>query len=143
MDTDRNLLFGVLALQAELLDNDRFAEACAAWTARRDTPLADLLVERGWLTPQDRSDVERLLERTWRKDNGGHRPSLAAAADAEVRRTLAGLQDSAVDESLARLAGPNGQRLVTTVDQLPEMRERYTLTRLHAKGGLGQVWLAR
>ncbi len=46
---DRNLLFGVLALQADLLDNDRFAEACSAWAVRKDTPLASLLVDRGWL----------------------------------------------------------------------------------------------
>jgi tetratricopeptide (TPR) repeat protein len=61
MDTDRNLLFGVLALQADLLDNDQFAEACSAWAARREMPLADLLVEWGWLTPQDKAEVQRLL----------------------------------------------------------------------------------
>jgi serine/threonine-protein kinase len=33
--------------------------------------------------------------------------------------------------------------LLTTVQTLPETRERYTLSRLHARGGLGQVWLAR
>jgi WD40 repeat protein len=31
-DTDRNLLFGVLALQGAFLDSNQFAEACAAWT---------------------------------------------------------------------------------------------------------------
>jgi hypothetical protein len=41
MDTDRNLLFGVLVLQADLLDLTRFAEACTAgsrpqgWAAGR------------------------------------------------------------------------------------------------------------
>jgi hypothetical protein len=39
MDTDHNLLFGVLALQADLLDNDPFAAACSAWAARKGTPL--------------------------------------------------------------------------------------------------------
>ena len=57
MDMDRNLLFGVLALQADLLDAARFAEACTAWTARKDVPLAELLVERGWITPTDRADI--------------------------------------------------------------------------------------
>ena len=60
MSTDHNLLFGVLALQADLLDSSRFAEACAAWAARKEQPLADLLVERGWLSADDRSDVEIL-----------------------------------------------------------------------------------
>jgi hypothetical protein len=44
--TDRNLLFGVLVLQADLIDPSQFAEACSAWAARKVTPLADLLVER-------------------------------------------------------------------------------------------------
>jgi hypothetical protein len=47
MHTDRNLLFGVLALQADLLDARRFAEICSAWAGRKDVALADLLVERG------------------------------------------------------------------------------------------------
>jgi hypothetical protein len=46
-DADRPLHFGVLALQAGLLDAGQFAEACAAWVARKDTALADLIVERG------------------------------------------------------------------------------------------------
>jgi hypothetical protein len=40
-DTDRNLLFGVLALQADLIDKNQFAEVCGAWAARNDKPLAD------------------------------------------------------------------------------------------------------
>src|SRR5438552_10389371 len=59
--TDCNLLFGVLALQADLLDATRFAEACSAWATRKDTPLADLLVERGWLTAEDRAHLDYLL----------------------------------------------------------------------------------
>src|ERR671929_161903 len=46
MDADRNLLFGVLALQADLLTPAQFAEACSAWAARKGTPLADLRLER-------------------------------------------------------------------------------------------------
>ena len=52
MDTDRNLLFGVLALQADLIDSARFGEVCSAWASRKETPLADLLVERGGLDYQ-------------------------------------------------------------------------------------------
>jgi hypothetical protein len=63
MDSDRNLLFGVLALQADLLDDAQFARACSEWAGRKDTPLAELLVERGWLTPEERADVEKLLAR--------------------------------------------------------------------------------
>jgi hypothetical protein len=34
LDTDRNLHFGALALQADLLDPERFAGACAPWGTR-------------------------------------------------------------------------------------------------------------
>ena len=41
MDTDRNLLFGVLALQADMIDAERFAEVCSVWASKKGTPLAD------------------------------------------------------------------------------------------------------
>jgi serine/threonine-protein kinase len=144
-DTDRNLLFGVLALQADLLDAGRFAEACAVWAARKGTPLADLLVERGWLTPQDRADVERLLERKLRKHAGNARAGLGAAASPAVLETLAALNDADVQQSLAGLPPPGdgGPVLPETTAYQPEARGRYALTQLHARGGIGQVWLAR
>ena len=103
MDTDRNLLFGVLALQADLLDPPRFAEACAAWAARKDTPLADLLVERGWLSAADRADVDKLLQRKLAKHAGDARVSLAEIATDDVRQSLSSLDDPGVHESLAEL----------------------------------------
>jgi hypothetical protein len=47
MNTDRNLLFGVLALQADVLDADQFIKVCTLWTTRKQTELADLLIEFG------------------------------------------------------------------------------------------------
>jgi serine/threonine-protein kinase len=142
MDTDRNLLFGVLALQADLLDNTRFAEACAGWAARKGTPLADLLVERGWLTPQDRSDVERLLERKLKKHGGDAHASLAAVAGPAARRALGSVSDADVERSLAGL--PPGD--APAPDQLTiDVRQsagRYRVLRPHALGGLGEVLVA-
>src|SRR5207247_8989736 len=104
MDTDRNLLFAVLALQADLLDRDRFVQACALWAARKDVPLADLLVEQGWLTPADRADVERLLDRKLHQHGGDAHASLAEAAGPEVRDALASVADADVERSLAALS---------------------------------------
>jgi serine/threonine protein kinase len=145
MDTDRNLLFGVLALQADLLDNKRFAEACSAWATQKDTSLADLLVDRGWLTPEDRSHVEYLLDRKLKKHNGDARASLAEVTTDPVRHSLAALGDAAIHESLAGMATPPapGHVLLSTTAHLPGSRDRYTLSRLHATGGIGRVWLAR
>ena len=57
METDRNLLFGVLALQAGLIEPHQFIEICTLWAARKEASLAALLVERGWII---RADLEHL-----------------------------------------------------------------------------------
>ncbi len=141
---DRNLLFGALALQADLIDQCQFAEICIAWTARKRTPLADLLVERGWLSTEECADVEKLVARKLKKHGGDAHASLAAVTTDAVRDSLADVADAEVRQSLAGLpTPPQGHALVTTVAHLPESRDRYTLSRLHATGGIGRVWLAR
>jgi hypothetical protein len=80
VDTDRNLLFAVLALQADLIDREQFVRACTLWTARKDTPIAELVVEQGWLSAAYRADVERLLERKLKKHGGDARASPAEVA---------------------------------------------------------------
>jgi hypothetical protein len=46
MDTDRNLLFAVLALQADVLDAERFRQSLHALTSRKQVPVADLRESR-------------------------------------------------------------------------------------------------
>jgi serine/threonine-protein kinase len=142
MDTDRNLLFGVLALQADVITPSQFIEACTIWAGRKDAPLADLLAERGWLTADDRSHVAYLLERKLRKHAGDAHAGLAAATPGEVREALASLHDADIQHSLDGFGpAPSGTAIQTTAFQ-PEGRGRYTLLNLHAKGGIGKVWLA-
>jgi serine/threonine protein kinase len=141
MDTDHNLLFGVLALQADLIDAGQFAEACTAWTARKGTPLAEVLLERGWISAADKGDIDRLLERKLKR-HGSIRASLAAAADDSVLRVLAVLNDPDIESSLGAATGADNQQMPPTVAPAPQEQGRYQLTRLHAQGGIGQVWLA-
>jgi eukaryotic-like serine/threonine-protein kinase len=61
METDRNLMFGALALQAQLITKEQFADACTAWMEKPTRPLADLLIERGWITATARSGLEQRL----------------------------------------------------------------------------------
>jgi PAS domain S-box-containing protein len=142
MDTDRNLLFGVLALQADLIDPQQFIEACLLWTSRKDVPMADLLIERGWIVPADRAHVDYLLARKVHKHGGDSRASLAAVPD-DVKRSLAALGDQDIQRSLAGLPGPDAVApLAATVDHVPAPEGRYARIRLHATGGIGRVWLA-
>src|SRR5688500_5702918 len=132
MDTDRNLLFAVLTLRFGLIDAAQLAEACTAWAARKSIPLADLLVERGWITPADRAALECLLELKLRQQAGDVRASLAEAADAKVRRALAALEDPDIRDSVTQLPPPPDPASVPAALPPAGAQERYTLTRLHA-----------
>jgi PAS domain S-box-containing protein len=139
MDTDRNLLFGVLALQAGLIDPGQFVEACTLWTTRKSGSLADVLIERGWLVPADQAHLDYLLERKVTK-HGDLRASLAAIPD-DVKRSLATVGDPEIQRSLAGGSLP-AQPQPATIDHVPEQVERYCRLHLHATGGIGRVWLA-
>ena len=45
-DPDRNLLFGVIALQTDAITRTQFIDGCALWASQKERPLADLLAER-------------------------------------------------------------------------------------------------
>jgi hypothetical protein len=144
MDTERNLLFGVLAVQVDLIEPARFVEACTLWANQNKTPLADLLVERGWLSAGDRDDIETLVLRKLKKHGGDAKAGLAEVTTDPVRQSLAQVTDIHVRQSLAGLTTvPQGHVRRATTAHSSESRNRYTLSQLHATGGIGQVWLAR
>src|SRR5262249_52868736 len=102
------------------------------------------LVERGWLTPADCADVEKLLHRKLAKHKGDAKAGLAEVTTDQVRQSLAGLNDPEVRQSLAGpTPPPQGHVLLATTEYIPDSQDRYTLSRLHATGGIGRVWLAR
>jgi serine/threonine protein kinase len=91
---DRNLLFAVLALQADCIDREQFIDACTAWAADKTTPMAELLVKRGWLSTEDRTIVEQLVERKLMKHQGDVQLSLTDVSGDHVRQALAMVQDA-------------------------------------------------
>ena len=102
------------------------------------------LIERKWITEQDRSDVERKLERKLKKNQGDVCATLGAVADIEAREVLQVIKNPQVLQSLRALPPARGHVLVETLVPPPAQRDslRYTITRLHAEGGLGKIWVA-
>ena len=105
-------------------------------------PLADLLLERGWISEADRIAIDRKIGRKVQK-HGGARASLAALAGAKARDAIRRVEHPEIRKSLSSLPPASGHVLVETIvpPRRPE-QSRYTLTRMHARGGLGRVWLA-
>lgn len=204
MDTDRDLAFGLMAFKSNLIDANQLAKACAQWGARKDVPMAELLVQRGWINAEDCRRVQEMVQKQLNSDNGDslsrengeteakgpkatvdvvhtdktvdlsaqelERGAGAATvnviqtdvtvdftakeiervdAEDEVGHTVdfptSGESESKTpkkDEGTIFKTGKGKHVYVETVDWAPEQRSRYTLSRLHGRGGLGQVWLA-
>lgn len=140
MDTDRNLLFAVLALHAGLFTRDQFVAACTLWGSRKTVPLADLAVEQGWLSAEDRAATDALLARKLARHGNRAGEALATVAGPDVRDSLAG--DLGLTAVLPPLDDPTPRVLVSAPSAEAAGESRYQLSHLHATGGIGRVWLA-
>lgn len=112
---DHNLLFGVLAVQSDLIAPQEFMDACTLWASRKTMPLSEVLVQQGSITQEDRQFVQSLLDRRVKKQAGG----------------TSGESSKTMDTS----SGGN------TISRAPS-KERIILKAVHSSGGIGQVWVA-
>src|SRR5580692_4363905 len=96
MDTERNLLFGVVAFQNGTVDADRLAETCAAWVEEPSQTLADLFVDRGLMTDEQKTELEKVVARELEAHEGDPQATLAATIDG---RSL---------DAIRNAAGPHG-----------------------------------
>ncbi len=75
---DRNLLFGLLALQNDLIDRDQLVDAFRAWSRDKARPLAEHLGERGDLDSEQRAAVvgprRAARQEAWRRP--GEKPGI-------------------------------------------------------------------
>jgi serine/threonine protein kinase/tetratricopeptide (TPR) repeat protein len=143
---DRNLLFGLLALQNGLIDQVQLVAAFQAWTRDKQRDLADHLLSRGALDADQRAIVEALVALHLKK-HGGTEASLAAIpAGRSTRESLARLGDPEIDRTLTHLtSGSDGDadRTATfAVGTVTSEGQRFRVLRPHARGGLGAVFVA-
>lgn len=160
VDTDRNLLFGILALQLEHIDSTQFTEACAAWAVAKQQTLAEVLVGRAWMTLDEVREVEQLVERKIAgRTSDAQNSSILEATQEMPTSSIASAQleatqdssdtpraDEQLDDTTASspsLSAPDGYGQIETIQyDESEERSRYSLTKLHGEGGIGRVWQA-
>jgi tRNA A-37 threonylcarbamoyl transferase component Bud32 len=142
-DAGRNLVFAVIALRNNFIDQADLIAAFHSWAADKAKSLGQVLVARGALTEDEFALVEILVSKHLEKHGGDVRATLGAVADAAARDVLRTVDDADIRESINSLPPAGGDVLDETLIPPTEQHERYTLTRLHAQGGLGRVWLAR
>src|SRR5262249_48258250 len=149
---DRNLLFGILALQMDFIRRDDLIAAMNAWALDKAKPLGQLLVEQGKLAPEARQALEGLVGQHLKLHGDDPQLSLMALAPTETaRESLRGLDDSDLQASVAAMADPDATTSYRSVadPQTPINSRsvasdgvRYQVLRPHARGGLGEVFVA-
>jgi len=145
---ERNLLFGLLALQNGLIDQSKLVAAFQAWTLDKGRMLSDCLVARGDLDADDRAVVEALVERHIKKHGGDVERSLAAIpAGRSARENLARLGDPQIGATLAHIGSgtteiDSDDTASYGVGTAAGDGQRFRVLRPHARGGLGAVFVA-
>src|SRR5438552_2463525 len=101
---DRNLLFGILALQMDFIRRDALISAMNAWVLEKAKPLGRILLDQGALATADHELLEVLVERHLEKHDHDAQRSLAAlGAPDGVCADLRRIADADVEASLAQL----------------------------------------
>src|SRR5262249_9768764 len=146
---DRNLLFGLLALQNGLIDQGQLVAAFQAWSLDKARSLADYLVTRGDLNPAQRAAIEVLATLHIDRHGGDADKSLAAIPTGRsTLESLVQIGDPVIGATLARvgstladLDGDADRTASYAVSTPASDDQRFRVLRPHARGGLGAVFV--
>jgi serine/threonine-protein kinase len=167
VEAERDLLFGILALQNGLIEQADLIAAFQIWTKERSRPMAQVLVERGSLSPADRAMLDGLVRRHIQKQAGEPERGVAAVpapeglTDGSGRGTspdqgppglpsqfsvFADIEPSDIGPltvGVGQLLGREEPADVSfTLGQSTSEGGRFRLLRQHARGGIGMVFVA-
>ncbi len=147
--SDRNLLFGVLAVQLDFVRQEDLIQAVDDWTCRKHDSLSEILRARNALTEDDEKLLNTLVERHLERHKHKSLASLSRwGISEELVQRLRNLKDDDIQHTLDRMAcrtvsvpSPLGSTSVTDREALTA--ERYEILGFHAAGGLGEIYRAR
>jgi hypothetical protein len=168
---DLNLLFGVLALQMDFVSRDDLIAAMHAWVLAKHKLLGQVLADMGRLKEDERVLLDALVQKHLRRHGDDAGKSLAAVSTIDsVRLHLQQIADPDLSASLAHLPAapatggatyptrpPSGPATLPTsrpetdphtncdpsVGTPTSAGLRFRILRPHARGGLGEVFVAR
>ncbi len=168
---DRNLLFGILAMQMDFITREQLVDAMQAWVFDKQKPLGEILCAQKAIDWDSRALLDALVQKHVAKHDNDVEKSLAATSSAgDVRKQLSSITDADVQASLSHVPTAPAAPVVSatdidpyaTVAPAPASRtdlaadkpsmlpsgvisssgHRFHIIRPHAKGGLGEVFVA-
>jgi tetratricopeptide (TPR) repeat protein len=139
--SDRNLLFGILALQRDFISPDDLIAAMHAWVDNRHRLLGDILVEQGALADTRRDQLETFVEEYLRLGQVSNLPLVQSRQVGNMPpdpASLAGLSTVGDPDR----TGPFREMQPTATGTPTSAGLRFEILRPHARGGLGEVFVA-
>jgi hypothetical protein len=102
---DRNLLFGILALQMDFIGRDALIVAMNAWVLDKAKPLGQILLEQAALRLDTHALLEALVQKHLELHGGDAEKSLAAVSSVgSVRQELEQIVDDELRASLVHVS---------------------------------------
>ncbi len=150
MTANRDLLFGLLALQVGMIDQGQLVAAFQAWTLEKSRSLAEILVGRGDLSSGQRDLLEALADQHMQKHGNAEKSLAVVSAGRSTRDSLARLGDPDIDATLGHVPSSHGSTEDGDADRTASFAvgtstsdgQRFRVLRPHAQGGLGAVFVA-
>jgi hypothetical protein len=113
---DRNLLFGLLALQNNFIDRDTLVDAFQRWVKDRSSPLDRILLDQGALSPSRHLLLAGLVQEHLKLHGDDPEKSLAALSTiGSVRQDLERIADPELDASLVHVSARTDEDPFRTV----------------------------
>ena len=128
---DIDLRHALRMLKDGVIGLDEFKEALTDWADRPGATFGQVMAERGWISDTTSATIgDSAGERLTDADFGPAHDATGDWSDTDAPGTT-------------HAEGASGERTSGAAGQGPRSPGRYRMLRLHATGGMGQVWVAR
>src|SRR5581483_9085581 len=132
---DRPLLSGLVALERQFVTAEELIDAFRIWCDQPSGSLTEILASRGKWSVERAESLEKLVS------NSSILPERSSpSADSEGRKSTCQSEATSIDDHTG--PGVVTLRLSPEVDSKAEAPSRFKPIQLHARGGLGQVFVA-
>src|SRR5688572_10749345 len=150
ISADRNLLFGILAVQMDFISRESLIAAMNAWVMEKRKSLGEILREQRVLADDTLSVLDALVDKHLAVHGGSTERSLMAVTSlSAIESDLRGFADPHIEATLSHFAGGPPRATPPEIDAGRSMGNptssgrRFTILRPLARGGLGKLSVAR
>lgn len=151
--TDKNLLFCILALQVDKIRLEQMREAIQTWVDNKNLNIGEILVSRKAIPAGDCEILEQMVNRHIEVHGGDPRKSLSKLIlNNSIRSDLQRLNNPEIQDALIAIplatSSSNSEQTIAyfteakAADSHSGLGVRFSIIRPHAEGGLGKVSVA-